>query len=51
VTGTIQGWEMIVPEQFSMTRDEVFAVSLKAANFRDDPFKSPVVQLRRLLNM
>jgi len=42
---------MIVAGKFSMTRDEIFAASLKAANSRDDPFKSPVVQLRRLLNL
>lgn len=37
--------------QFSMSREEIVAVAMKAANISDSPFASPVLQLRRLLNL
>ena len=42
---------MIVASKFTMTRIELLAVSLHAANYADDPYRSPASQLRRLLNI
>ena len=42
---------MIVIGKFSLSRDEILAASLNAANFIDNPYKSSTAQLRRLLNM
>lgn len=42
---------MPVAGQFSMAREEIVAVSMKAANISDSPFATPVLQLRRLLNL
>jgi len=42
---------MIVTEKFSLSRDEILAACLNAANFIDDPFNSPTAQLRRLLKI
>ena len=42
---------MPVKGQFSMSRDEIVAVSMKAANISDNPYASPVIQLRRLFNL
>ncbi len=40
---------MTVAGKFTMTRIEILAVSLRAANYADDPYGSPAFQLRRLL--
>jgi hypothetical protein len=40
---------MTVAGKFTMTRIEILAVSLHAANHADDPYGSPAFQLRRLL--
>ena len=42
---------MTVAGKFTMTRIELLAVSLSAANYAEDPHRSPVVQLRRLLGI
>jgi hypothetical protein len=44
-------WVMTVTGKFTMTRIEILAVSLRAANYADDPNRSPALQLRRLLDM
>ena len=42
---------MIVAGKFIMTRDEIIAVTVCAANYADDPHRAPASQLRRLLNI
>jgi hypothetical protein len=42
---------MTVTGKFTMTRIEILSVSLRAANYADDPNRSPALQLRRLLDM
>lgn len=42
---------MIVAGKFIMTRDEIIAVTVSAANYADDPHRAPASQLRRLLNI
>ncbi len=42
---------MTVVGQFTMTRIEILAVSLSAANLAEDPHRSPAFQLRRLLGV
>lgn len=42
---------MTVADNFKMTRDEVRAVTVRAANTGDDPRRSPVFQLRTLLGI
>jgi hypothetical protein len=44
-------WAMNVVGQFTMTRIEILAVSLSAANLAEDPNRSPAIQLRRLLGI
>ena len=44
-------WAMTVVGQFTMTRIEILAVSLSAANFAEDPHRSPAFQHRRLLGV
>ena len=41
---------MIAAGKFIMTRDEILAVAVCAANYADDPHKAPASKLRRLLN-
>lgn len=42
---------MIVTGKFTMTRIEILAASLTAANDADAPYSSTVSPLRRLLNI
>ena len=42
---------MIVAGKFIMTRDEILAVAVCAANYADAPHRTPASQLRRLLNI
>lgn len=42
---------MPMTAQFGISRDEILAVSRKAANYSDSPYASTVFQLRRLLNL
>ena len=42
---------MTVAGKFIMTRIEILAVSLSAANYAEDPHRSPAFQLRRLLGV
>ena len=42
---------MTVAGKFTMTRIEILAVSLHAANHADDPYGSPAFQIRRLLGI
>jgi hypothetical protein len=41
---------MTITGRFTMTRIEILAVSLHAANYADDPNRSSALQLRRLLD-
>ena len=41
---------MIVAGKFIMTRDEILAVAVCAANYADDPHKTPASKLRRLID-
>ena len=42
---------MIVTGKFVMTGIEILTVSLHAANYADDPYRSPASQLRHLLGI
>jgi hypothetical protein len=42
---------MCVAANFKMTQAEILALSGQAANIDDDPYRSPVFQLRTLLGV